>query len=180
VEWTQHGERSVYDSDWVRVVLVDVELPDGRRFEHHAVRLPRKAAGAVVHDAERGVLLLWRHRFITDTWGWEIPAGRIEDGETPEQAAAREALEETGWRPGPLRPLLGYHPSNGLTDQRFHVFLADGATHVGDPVDAHEAERVEWVPVAALRAQMQAGRVGDGMSVTALSYALAFGHLTEA
>ncbi len=47
----------------------------------------------------RGVLLLWRHRFITDTWGWEIPAGGIDPGETPPDAAARETLEETGWEP---------------------------------------------------------------------------------
>ena len=48
-------------------------------------------------DPARGVLALWRHRFITDTWGWEIPAGRLEAGETAEQAARRETLEETGW-----------------------------------------------------------------------------------
>jgi len=46
------------------------------------------------------VLLLWRHRFITVTWGWEIPVGRAEPGGSPAQAAAREVEEETGWRPG--------------------------------------------------------------------------------
>ena len=45
------------------------------------------------------MLLLWRHRFITDTWGWEIPAGRVEAGEALEDAARREAIEETGWAP---------------------------------------------------------------------------------
>ena len=46
--------------------------------------------------------MLWRHRFITDSWGWEIPAGGVDAGETPEDAAAREVLEETGrieWLP---------------------------------------------------------------------------------
>ena len=69
MRWTIHGERSLYESDWVRLRLVDVELPDGHRFEHHVVRLPRDAAGTVVIDPERGVLLLWRHRFVTDGWG---------------------------------------------------------------------------------------------------------------
>ena len=96
--------------------------PVSRRFEHHVVRVPRPAVGCVVHDPDRGVLLLWRHRFITDTWGWEIPAGGVDEGESPEAAAARETLEETGWRPGPLAPLmLTYHPSNGLTNQVFHL-----------------------------------------------------------
>src|SRR3989442_683368 len=75
VRWTVHGERSLYESEWLRLVLVDVEIPDGDRFEHHVIRFPNHAAGTVVRDPDRGVLLLWRHRFITDTWGWEIPAG---------------------------------------------------------------------------------------------------------
>jgi 8-oxo-dGTP pyrophosphatase MutT (NUDIX family) len=84
------------------------------------------------------VLLLYRHRFITDTWGWELAAGRVDDGETPVEAAARETLEETGWRPGPLAPLVTFNTANGITDQRFHVFVADGATHVGEPADASD------------------------------------------
>jgi 8-oxo-dGTP pyrophosphatase MutT (NUDIX family) len=76
----------------VRLALVDVEIPGVRRFEHHVVRVPRPAAGAVVHDPDRGVLLLWRHRFITDSWGYEIPAGGVDEGETPAQAATRELL----------------------------------------------------------------------------------------
>ena len=116
MRWTVHGERTIYESDWIRLVLTDVEIPDGERFEHHVVRMPQQAAGAVVFDSERGLLLIWRHRFVTDTWGWEIPAGRIDDGETPIEAAARETLEETGWRPGVLAPLVRYQPHNGLSD----------------------------------------------------------------
>jgi 8-oxo-dGTP pyrophosphatase MutT (NUDIX family) len=177
MRWTVHGERPIYESSWVSLVLVDVEIPDGERFEHHVVRTPCPAAGAVVFDPDRGVLLLWRHRFITDTWGWEIPAGRVDPGETPIEAAAREAYEETGWRAGPLTPLVRFQPSNGISDQVFEIFLAEGATHVGEPIDASESERIEWVPLPRLREEMQSGRMLDGLSLTALSYALAFGHL---
>jgi 8-oxo-dGTP pyrophosphatase MutT (NUDIX family) len=168
-----HGERALYDSEWMRLVLVDVEIPGVHRFDHHVVRFPLAAAGTVVTDPDRGVLLLWRHRFITDTWGWEIPAGRLEAGETPEQAARRETEEETGWRPGPLHPLGSYAPSNGSSDQIFHVFVADGATHIGDPVDVGEAERIAWLPVDDVRALVTEGSVVDGLSLTALLWALA-------
>jgi len=175
MQWTVHGERSLYTSDWINLHLVDVEIPGGVRFEHHVVRMPAGASGTVVHDAERGILLLWRHRFITDTWGWEIPAGRIDHGETPAQAAAREVLEETGWAPAPLRLLVSYHPTNGLSDQQFHLFAANGAEHRGEPTDAGESERVEWVALDDVRTAVFSGDVRDGLSLTALLWYLAAG-----
>jgi len=177
MRWTVHGERTLYDSEWVRLVLVDVEIPGeggGRRFEHHVIRMPQPASGVVVHDADRGVLLLWRHRFVTDTWGWEIPAGRAEAGETAREAAEREVLEETGWRPGRLRELITYHPNNGMSDLTFHLFVADGAQLVGPPTDPSESERIEWVPLPAVRDLVRGGAVRDGLSLTALSMALLF------
>jgi len=174
MRWTVHGERTLYDSEWVRLALVDVEIPGERRFEHHVVRVPRPASGTVVHDPDRGVLLLWRHRFITDSWGWEVPAGGVDEGESPDEAAAREVLEETGWRPRKLRPLAVYHPSNGLNDQTFHLFVADGADYVSPPSDTSESERVAWVSLADVRDLLRKGEVRDGLSLSALSMALLF------
>lgn len=168
-----HGQRSLYDSPWVGLSLVDVEVPGGARFDHHVVRSPRPAVGTVVVGPD-GVLLLWRHRFITDSWGWEVPAGGVDVGESLADAAAREVLEETGWRPGPLRRLHGYHPSNGLSDQRFELFTACGASYVGEPSDPGESSRVEWVPVPQVRSLVRGGEVQDGLSVTALLWWLAF------
>jgi 8-oxo-dGDP phosphatase len=173
MRWTVHGERPVYDSEWMRLVLVDVEIPGGDRFDHHVVRYPQHASGTIVHE-DRGVLLIWRHRFITDTWGWEIPAGRIEAGETPEQAAVRETLEETGWRPGSLTRLGTYAPSNGTTDQVFHIFTAAGANYLGDPTDPGESETIAWVAVDDVRRMIADGEIYDGLSLTGLLWALAF------
>jgi len=172
VRWTVHGERSLYESEWMSLRLVDVELPSGPRFEHHVLRIPREAASLVVRDEAGRVLLLWRHRFITDTWGWEVPGGRIDEGESGEQAAARETLEETGWRPGPLRHLFSYHPMPGAVEQRFNVFLADGATQEREP-EPDEAARVEWVEPARVRELVLGGEVRDGYSLTALLWAMA-------
>jgi 8-oxo-dGTP pyrophosphatase MutT (NUDIX family) len=180
MRWVVHGEQAIYDSDWLRLAMVDVEVPGGRRFDHHVVRMPQDAAGTLVVDDGRDgrrLLLLWRHRFVTDEWGWEVPAGRLDDGETPEQAARRECVEETGWRPGPVRSLATFTPVSGVIDLRFHVFAAEGATQVGEPVDVSESERVEWVDTTRVREEIIAGRVVDGLSLTALLWGFTFGLL---
>ena len=168
--WKTFGERVIYDNPWVWLGQVDVELPDGERFWHHVVRLHRAAMMVLVDEQDR-VLLLWRHRFTTDTWGWEIPAGRVDPGETAAQAAVRETIEESGYRPGPLRLMTSYFPHNGVSDATFHLFRTDRADFVGAPTDTDEAERVEWLPWSSVLAEAGAGRIGDGLSLTALLWA---------
>ena len=89
------GERAVYDNRWVRVTLVDIQTPDGERFEHHVVRLKTVAIAAVVDERDR-VLMLWRYRFVTDEWGWELPGGISEAGEDASITAARERPHSGG------------------------------------------------------------------------------------
>ena len=174
MRWVVHGERKVYESPWVSVALADVEVPGGDRFEHHVVRMPGDASGVVAVDNGR-VLLIHRHRFITDSTGWEIPAGRVEAGEDPMEAARRETLEETGWRPGPLSLLFSYFPAVGLIDQRFNIFLAEGAQHAGEPSDASESDRVAWIAVSELPGLIRRGEIRDGYSLTALLWLLQLG-----
>ncbi|MPY92157.1 MAG: NUDIX domain-containing protein [Acidimicrobiia bacterium] len=176
MRWTVHGERVIYTSPWVGLHLTDIEIPDGPRFEHHVVRMPFPAVGTILHR-DGAVLLLYRHRFITDTWGWELPAGRAEAGESLDEAARRETVEETGWAPGPLRHLTTYHYAHGLSDGAFALFLSEGATEVGEPVDVAESERIAWVPVAEVRELIARGEMPDGLSLTGLLWAFAFGLL---
>jgi 8-oxo-dGTP pyrophosphatase MutT (NUDIX family) len=181
MRWTVHGERAIYSSPWMNLHLIDVELPDGTRFEHHAVRLP-SAAGVVLHDPapDRGILLLYRHRVIGDTWGWEIPAGRVDDGETPAEAARREAREEVGWEPATLEPLITYQHSPGSTDGRFSLFVGRDPRYVGPPTDPSETDRVEWFRPDAVRELIRRGEVTDGLALTALLWAFTFGLFDEA
>jgi 8-oxo-dGTP pyrophosphatase MutT (NUDIX family) len=168
--WRVHGERSVYDSPWVRLSLVDVEPPGGERYEHHVVRATAHAAGCLVRDGAgpgARVLLLWRHRFITDRWGWEIPAGRVEPGESPAEAAARETREETGWRVDDVRPVLTYHPIGGSGDHTFHVTTAVAEARVGEP-DPHETERVAWFSPSEVGGLVMRGETGEGLTLVAL------------
>jgi len=148
--------------------LVDVEQPDGNRYEQHVLRMARPVAATVMADGEGRALLMWRHRHVTDTWGWEIPSGRIEAGESPEQAAAREAEEETGWRPGPLRLLVASQPSNGSVNTVHYIFHGQAAERVGDPVDRSEADRVEWVPLAEVSGLIAKGEIVSGPTLIGL------------
>lgn len=129
-------------------------------------------AGAVVVDEQQWVLLLWRHRFITGSHGWEIPFGKIEAGEDPADSAAREVEEETGCRPGELRPLLRVEPTPGLSDSMHHLYRADGAKRIGPPEDDFESDRVEWVPLTDIPDQIGRGEVTSGTTLAALLYTL--------
>ena len=94
---------------------------------------PRRGNGRARPRAGRApaVAAPVHHRHV----GVGDPGRTDRPGRDARAAAARETLEETGWRPGPFRPLVRFQPTNGISDQVFNIFLADGATQVGDPVD---------------------------------------------
>lgn len=167
MEWKNLGEHTVYENRWFRVNLADVELPDGRHLDHFLIRQRPVALTAAVNERNE-VLLLWRHRFITETWGWELPAGVVDDGETIEEAAARETLEETGWRPGPLHHLMTLEPANGLADALHHVYWADGADYVSHPEDDFESGRREWIPLKFVPDLVRKGEIRSANAVAAL------------
>jgi 8-oxo-dGTP pyrophosphatase MutT (NUDIX family) len=129
------------------------------------------AVAAVVND-RREVLMMWRHRFITDAWAWELPMGLIEDSESPDEAAAREVLEETGWQPGPMKTLIYAEPANGITDSQHYVFRSDGATYVGPPTEKNESDRIEWIPLADVRGMIDRREVVSSGSLVGLLYLL--------
>jgi 8-oxo-dGTP pyrophosphatase MutT (NUDIX family) len=173
-EWTVRGTRTVYTSPWVELDLVDVEPPGQKRYEHHLIKLAPVAATVLLDDADR-VLLMWRHRFATDTWNWEIPSGIVEAGEDLASAAAREVLEETGYQvdPGTLTELAYNQPIGGMSNAEHTVFLARDAVRVAEPVDTHEADRIEWHPVGRVQQMIDDRKIVAGVAVTGLLQLLA-------
>jgi 8-oxo-dGTP pyrophosphatase MutT (NUDIX family) len=165
--WKNLGEQPIHHCKWFKLNLADVELPDGRRLDHYVLHQPPVALCAVV-NADDEVLLLWRHRFILDTYGWELPSGGVEPGESLHDAALRETEEETGWRPNPLQPLITLQPNPGLSDNLHVVFWADGAKRVGEPVDDFESDRVEWVPLTKVPDLIATGEIKLANTVAAL------------
>ena len=98
--------------------------------------------------------------------------GRIDPGETPAEAAAREVEEETGWHPGPLRELAIVQPSSGIMDAAHYIHAADGATHTGAPRDGFEATRIEWVPLADVPELIAKREISSSSTITALLLSL--------
>lgn len=165
------GERVLYDNPWVRLVRVDIEPPDGRRFWHHVVRLQTVVTALVLDDDGSSILMLHRHRFATDQIGWEAPGGIVGPEESPETAAVRETLEETGWKPrGAGSRMLRFQPMPGMVDTPHDVFLFRGAEHIAEPTDQEEAGIIDWVPLEEVTALVRRGEVlGSGSLVGLLS-----------
>ncbi len=172
--WQTFGTRTVYDNRWVRLDLVEVQAPNGDRFEHHVVRLDTVAIALLANNRDE-VLMLHRHRFAIDAWGYELLGGIVEHGETPAAAAEREAIEESGWRPvGEPTHLASFEPMPGMVTSRTDVFLWQSAEHIGEPTDTEETGRLEWVPADRAR-QLLAGNelLGAGTIIGIQAWLLA-------
>ena len=155
--WRTFGERTIYDNRWVRLGLVDVQAPNGERWDYHVVHLGRIAVALMVNDTDE-VLMLWRYRFATQQWGYELLGGLVDDGEESAATAAREAAEESGWAPvGEPEKLISFEPLPGNVTAPMDVYLWRQFERVGEPTDTEEAGRVEWVPLSRVLGLAQRG-----------------------
>ena len=168
--WRTFGERTIYDDPWVWLGQVDVEIPGSDRFWHNVVRLRRAAIMVLADDRDR-VLLLWRHRFVADRWGWELPGGLIDAGEEPEDAVVRELEEETGYQAGRVERLVAYQPMVGTIDSEHIVFTGQDPRKVAEPAEPGEADLIEWVPLAGVRELIRSGQIWNaGTLIGLLAY----------
>ncbi|MGH3157170.1 MAG: NUDIX hydrolase [Streptosporangiaceae bacterium] len=170
--WKTFGERAIYESPWVWLGQVDVELPDGERFWHHVVRLPRAAMMVLLDDQDRA-LLLWRHRFAQDRWGWGLPGGLIDEGEDPAETAKRELEEETGYRAGRVEHLVTFQPRVGMVDSEHAVFVGREPEKIGEATEVNEVDRMEWVPLSSVPGLIASGDVWNAGVLVALLHLLA-------
>ena len=169
--WRVHADRLVGENPTVRLSVASMELPDGTRFEQYVLRTPRVAMTVVLDDAGERVLLIWRHRFIMDRWVWELPGGYVEDGEDGPAAAAREVVEETGYRPRSIEHVLTFQPMAGTADSPFEIYLARGADPAGVP-DANETEAVRWVPLAEIPDLITQGQITGAATIIGVQHVL--------
>lgn len=171
-KWVVHGERDVYVSDWVKVGLADLSRPSGDRFEHHTVWFPPVAMTVLFDDEDEHILMAWRHRFAPDIWNWEIPGGIIDAGESPQETATRELVEEAGYRPRSMEHLTTFEPAVGMLRNPNHIYLGRGAEAVGDPTEMNEG-KFEWVPYADVPELVRNGSVSNSGALIGVLHVLA-------
>ena len=148
-----------------------MEIPGHAQFTQYVFRMRRVVVTAVLDDAGERVLLMRRHRFIVDRWVWELPGGYVDDGEDPAAAAAREAEEETGWRPRQIEFVMSVQPLIGNADYPQDLYLARGAEQVGEP-EADEAAEVRWVPLADTPGMIASGEILGAVTVIGVQHCL--------
>ena len=169
-----HDSERLYDSVWCGLRRDIVVLPDGALQEYHVLEIGD--AVAVVPILRDGrILLIGQYRYPHGKTHWEVPAGRIGEGEAPATAGARELLEETGHRAERLEPLPGFYPTNGISAHYSHAFLALGCHEVGalnlDPAERIIVRSFEPREVEAL---LRAGRIQDAFAALTLLQTLHF------
>ena len=164
--------RRIYHSPWVGLRLDVLRLHDGSEQEHHVVEIS-DAVVVVPVLRDGSIVLIGQYRHVHGRTHWEVPAGRVAPGETPEQAAARELVEESGHRTQRLERLPGFYPTNGISAHWAHAFCALDC----EPSGSQNPDRSEQILVRAhsrteVEALLDAGRIEDGFAALALCYYL--------
>ncbi len=149
--------------------LDTVEFADGRRFQREVVE-HGEVVGVVPLDEAGRVLLVRQYRLPAQQVTLEIPAGGVDAGEMPEEAAQRELREETGHRAGRLRRLGGFYVSPGYCSEYIHVFLATelSSSPDGSGPDADEEIVVERMPLGQALALVESEQIRDAKSIIGL------------
>ncbi|MCR4777247.1 MAG: NUDIX hydrolase [Lachnospiraceae bacterium] len=165
---------TIYESDYVCLYTDKVELPSGKIIEkYHQIHYPHESVSIVIFNENDEILMIREKRYTVRRLEWEVPADRIEDGESKEEAAVREAMEETGCTLKDLKFLCSQNPANGMSDSVLHVFAAKVNTE-NDIQDVDEVADKGWMPIDEVKTLLRENRTMDGVSILAILFALEF------
>ena len=165
---------TIYESDYVCLYTDKVQLASGKIIDkYHQIHYPHESVTIVIFNEKNEILMIHEKRYTVGRLEWEVPAGRIEDGESKEVAARREAMEETGCTLKDMQFLCSYNPANGMADNVLNVFAAtvDSESSIQDVDEV--AEKV-WMPIDEVRKLLKENRTRDGVSILAILFALEF------
>jgi 8-oxo-dGTP pyrophosphatase MutT (NUDIX family) len=166
------GSEIVISHPFMDLVRHRIETEGGAWREVVTLAMPDWVACAAI-TADGRFVLVRQHRHGVDAATLEPAGGLVDPGESPEVAALRELLEETGFAASGVESLGWVHPNPVLQDNRCHMFLARDARSVSEP-QVSEAEETEVVilDAAELRAALQDGTITHALAIVALGRAL--------
>ena len=146
--------------------VTEDEATDGKGYDirRSIVRHPGSAVMMAVDDEKR-ILLVRQYRLPAAKYLWELPAGKIDEGETAIQAAKRELIEETGYRAKTWKKLVEFYPSPGYVAEKMTIFLATGLTE--GEAQPMEDERIEkrWLSKKELTEWIRKNKIVDAKTM---------------
>ena len=161
------ASEEIYKGKVVHLFRDTVCLPNGREATREVVR--HNGAVCVVPLTEEGeVLMVRQYRYPFARVLLEVPAGKIDPGEAPEDCAKRELSEETGATAETLTYLGDYYPSVAILDENIRMYLAKGLTFYTAHLDDDEFLQLERIPLKTLVSQVLNGEIPDGKTQTSI------------
>jgi ADP-ribose pyrophosphatase len=163
------GSTLVYEGALLDLEVRTLRAPDGAVLQREVVHHPGAVAVLLMDGSD--AVLIRQHRTAVGGDVLEIPAGLLDRaGEPPEEAAARECVEEVGLRPRRLTRLGGIHTSVGFTDEYIHLFLGEDpvAEDAGQAHGEEAALQVVRIPFDQLARQARDGQLDDAKTIVAV------------
>ena len=172
------SSRRVYTGRVINLDVDQVRFPDGSIGELEMMRHPGASAVVPFLSDPAGedpqVLLIRQYRYAANGYMYEIPAGRLDDGEEPATCARRELKEETGCTAERVEHLYTLYTTPGFTDERIHLFMAVGLTRGETGHEADEFMEIETIPLSKALAMIAAGEIQDAKTALGLLFAAGF------
>lgn len=157
----------VYEGKLLKIDLERLALPGGAVAELEIIRHPG-ASAVVPLTPDGGVIMIRQYRHATGGFLFEIPAGKLDPGESPEDCALRETAEETGMRAGLLHGLGSIYTTPGFTDEVIHLFAATQLTPQPQALEPDELIEVFTIPLDQAIAAICEGEITDSKTICAL------------
>jgi len=159
----------VFDGKVFEIDRDRVRMPNGREVTVDVVNHARSVVLLPMPDPTH-VVLVRQYRYAVRRWLWELPAGSVDPGEEPEDAARRECHEEIGQRPETVVRLGAFLPTPGYCTEEMVFFRVSGLTTPEEPAEQDEDEDLEprTFSLADARAMVRRGEIADMKTVVGL------------
>lgn len=163
----------VYQGPVFGVRRDEVREPGGLRTIREVITHPGSVVVLPVLP-DKSVVLIRQYRHATRQYLWELVAGRMDQGESVKQAAARELLEETGYRAKRFKVFMDVFPTPGFLEERMYILLAEGLTEGEAQPEEDEKIAVRAYKLKELKQMIRKGKLRDAKSIAGILYYLTF------